>query len=174
MSQKQADFVRWYTSPASPTYDNVVQSARRAGFSDSYSKSHAYRKLVPLAEKEVQKVIKDKNITVDRSQFYNELLSDAEKGIAERVRMKAEKDVKLMSIQQKDQHFVAERLGNEKWHTKQKTENTSYTNLLENTLASLADNISSALDHPPKADYIVKPGENEATESTESDENEAV
>lgn len=159
-SQKDLDFVRWYTSPASPTYDNAVQSAIRAGFSESYSKSRAYRRLVPLAkELVINKLAEKTEQAVDRGQFYNDLLRDAEQGIAERVRMQTGGDSKMKAIQQKDQHFVAERIGKERWASKQIVENSGLFTLTPDTLATLSNALSGATQQQQpaiKADYTVK------------------
>lgn len=163
-SQKQLDFVRWYTSPASPTYDNAMQSAIRAGFSESYSKSHASRTLVPIAKRLVTDKVAEKiDKVVDRSAFYSELLQDAENGIAKRVRMDTKDDTKLTAIQQKDQHFTAERLGKDSWSTKTITENHGLISLTPDTLVKIADTLTDTLTAPQndmiEADYTVKSDE---------------
>ena len=159
-SQKDLDFVRWYTSPASPTYDNATQSAIRAGFSESYAKSNAHKRLVPLAQKMVlDKVTAKTEQVIDKGQFYNELLNDAEKGIAERVRMDTSNDVKQRSIQQKDQHFVAERIGKDKWASKKIVENQGLFVLNDKALETLASVVQGAISAPVEplhADYTVK------------------
>lgn len=163
-SQRQLDFIQWYTSPASPTYDNIKQSAIKAGYTESYASGAAYRSLVKVADEHKKKLQKVTDKTVDRSQFYNDLLRDAEKGIAERVRMDTKGDSKLIGIQQKDQHFVTERIGREQWHTKNVTENKGFSDTAVNTLANLANNLAEQLgeakNEPIRADYEINEAEN--------------
>lgn len=159
LSQKQADFVQWYTSPASPTYDNISASAMKAGYSKKYAHGQAYRTLKPLAKKFLEKRIEKVEHTVDRAQFYDDLLRDAEKGIADRVRMKTNGDSKMVGIQQKDQHFVAGTIGRDRWSTKQIVENSGLFTLTGDTLNTLANALQGATQQQQPiidADYTVK------------------
>ena len=156
-SQKQLEFVRWYTSPASPTYDNVLQSALRAGYTESYAKNDAYRKLKPMAKKLVtSKLAKDVDKSIERGQFYTDLLTDSEKGIAKRVRMDTKDDIKLIQVQQKEQQFVAERLGKERWSTRESEEKGGLVAVPANALSALAnalDSLSHGKEQPKHIEH---------------------
>lgn len=163
LSQKQADFIQWYTSPASPTYDNISASAMKAGYSRKYAHGQAYRTLKPLAKKFLEKRIEKVEHTVDRAQFYDDLLKDAEKGIAERVRMKVDGNEKMVAIQQKDQHFVAGTIGRDRWSTKTIVENHGLFKLDGDSLSKLQNTFQHAIeatkDAPIVAQYTVKADE---------------
>ena len=169
ITQKQAEFIRWYTSPASPTFDNALQSAIRAGFSESYSKAHAYKQLVPLAKKQVAKRVESLDNDIDRSQFYSDLLRDSEKAIAERARMKTT-DEKMIAIQQKDQHLVAKTIGKDRWSERKEVVNESFGAISEGSIATFANNLVNSIAAnieqrtPIKAQYTVKAGEDDVEE----------
>lgn len=173
LTQKQLAFIKWYTSPASPTYDNAMQSAIKAGFSYGYAKSHASRSLKPLVKRVLDNKHKDAETEVDRSQFYQELLTEAENGIAERVKMKT-KDPKMLQIQQKDQHLVAETIGKERWSKRTEVENTGKVLLPANTFEKLADTFLAAVENSapkdlPRADYDVIDGQTVKNNTEETD-----
>lgn len=158
-SQKQLQFVQWYTSPASPTYDNVVQSALKAGYNESYAKSHAYRKLVPLAKKKLRKIADDTQKGADRSSFYTDLLRKAEDNIRKDLEISDTADDRKLALRQKSAHFTAERIGKEKWASKQIVENSGLFTLTSDTLATLSNALSGATQQQQpaiKADYTVK------------------
>lgn len=151
LSQKQLDFIQWFTSPASPTYDNVRQSAMKAGYSETYATGLAYRNLVPLAAKYKPSLNPQKQLekTEKAANFYEELLRDAERGIAQRVRMHTNDDPKLIQIQQKDQHFVSERLGKDKWSARKEVENVGFTENVSDMLSNFADMLTKPQQTEP-------------------------
>lgn len=160
LSQKQADFINWYTSPASPTYDNITQSAIRAGYTEKYARSQAYRTLKKLAQKHIQKRTEKVEQAVDRSQFYNDLLHQAEMNIQEDLNIKSH-DPKMLALKQKSTHFTAERIGKDRWSQRKEVENTGKLTLPPNALEKLQSAFESlTIDNQPKphADYEVFEG----------------
>ena len=169
-SQRDLLFVQWYTSPASPTFDNAMQSAIRAGFSESYAKSRAHQKLVPFAKKMVkERLARQTERAVEKSDFYGDLLRDAEMGIAERVRMNTKGDPKMTAIKQKDQHFVTERIGKDTWSQKKIVENGGLVAINADNLAKLVENLQSLMQEKPlHADYTVVKDPEKPTNRLES------
>jgi protein associated with RNAse G/E len=50
ISQKQAKLIKNYTSPSSPTQGNMYQSAKKAGYSESYSRTVSSKTTKNLSE----------------------------------------------------------------------------------------------------------------------------
>lgn len=175
-SQKQLDFVRWYTSPASPTYDNALQSAISAGFSESYAKSHASRRLVPLAKQMIKtkyskQADRKADKAVEKAAFYRDLLDKAEKNIEKDLSIPDDADIKERHLKQKSTHFTAERLGKEQWSTKTITENHGLFTLNSESLEQLANTLNTAIEaqKPIKAEYTVHKLEQKDTEQGKKD-----
>ena len=165
-SLRDLEFVQWYTSPASPTYDNAVQSAIRAGFAESYAKSNAHKRLVPLAKSMVvNKKAEQTDKAIDRGEYYSKLLRQAEKNIESDLSIPDDADEKKLSLRQKTTHFTAERVGRDVWSTKQIVENSGLFTLTPDTLASLSNALQGNTQPAPpiiEADYTVKLEETDA------------
>jgi phage terminase small subunit len=139
----------------------MTQSAIKAGFSESYAKSHAYRTLAPLAEKYRKKRETTVEKAVDRGEFYTDMLESAEKGIYKRIKSEYN-DPKMVQIQQKDQHFVAETLGKERYSKRTEVQNTGKNEVIEQVVGRLADALGdkiAAQAEPLRVDYEVKDSE---------------
>ena len=114
---------------------------------------------------------------VDRGQFYQDLLRDAEKGIAERVRMNAGKDSKMIAIQQKDQHLVAETLGKDRWSKRTEVENRGYIQLDSVVAAKLAGGLlddDEILPEKPTYKVLEAKNENDQAETDKNDDTQSV
>jgi hypothetical protein len=164
---KQLDFWAKYTNPHSPTYSNAVQSALAAGYSKSYALGRVHSVLVPFMHryyKERLKVKTPEEKVLDNATKYERMLEKAEQNLSEDLHIQHSNDEKLRQLRNKTSMFVAERVGREQWATKTITENKGYTNLVENTLQSLAENLANALgdqqNAPIHADYEIIEAEN--------------
>lgn len=172
-SQRQAKFIKYYTSPTSETYDNARASAIKAGYSKGYASGLAYKRLVPLAEAALDDIPTTKEKIDQHAAFYDDMLRSAEKGIYKRIKADMQNDPKMTAIQQKDQHFVAETIGRDRYSRRKEVHNTGFTDVTENSLLSLANSlerIARGQKPPVKADYEVIDDEIERIENEKQGE----
>lgn len=108
LTPQQLAFKKYYCSPKSETFSNAYQSALRAGFSEDYASV----------------------ITTQKTEWFSEILADAhlldlaeealEEAVTYDVRNGGEKvDASVASIKAKSAQFIAERLGKERFATRQ-------------------------------------------------------
>lgn len=127
-SQKQLAFVKYYTDPASPTYDNITQSALRAGYTEKYAKGQAYRLLKPIADRITGKGAEISHVR-ETATRHDRMLRKAEENLEKDLNIKDDADNVKLGIRHKTNLFVAETLGKDRYSKKTEVHNTGYNEL---------------------------------------------
>ena len=159
LKPRQLDFVDYYLTATSPTYNNAFRSAIRAGYSKGYSHSRASDTLVPIA----QAILDARTVkTVDRTERQARMLDKAEQNIQSDLDIKDDEGPAMRALRNKTTTFVAETIGKVDY-SKAMTLNTVHVALVSpNTLQALEATMVDALGTTPHVDtpvYTIKEGE---------------
>jgi len=109
LTPKMKLYLAYYNDPQSPTFNNSLQSALRAGYSQQYAEN--------ITSKATRSSWKDAKTT-----FYEEMLEKAEKNLSKLVDMPLEEHIdnaSVLKILKDTNAFVSERIGKDKWSARQ-------------------------------------------------------
>ena len=158
LKPKQLDFIDYYTNPKSDTYSNATQSAMKAGYSESYSKTHAYTRLVPLVADKIQQ---KEDRLIEKASKREKMLAKAEENLDKDLSIEDDASPALRAIRSKTTTFVAETVGKEVYSKAQGVENLTVNVISPNTSevlqATMGNLLGAQNDSTPaiEADYDV-------------------
>lgn len=120
---QQLAFAENYYNPTSPTYGNATQSAIRAGYTETFARSNATRKLVPMAKKLTGRDKEEERVR-DATKMRIEMLQDAERVLAQDLKISDEAPAPVLAIRNKTAQFVASTVGKDIYSTRNEVVNS--------------------------------------------------
>ena len=109
LTNKQKAYLAYYNDPSSSTFDNALQSALKAGYSQQYAEN--------ITASATRSSWKD-----SKTSFYEEILEKAESNLKKIVDMpesEYKESAQVMKIWKDTNTFVSERIGKDTWSSRQ-------------------------------------------------------
>lgn len=130
LTPKMKAYIAYYNDPLSKTFGNALQSALKAGYSETYAQR--------FTVSDQRNAWKDSTTATD---IYTEMLQKAEKNLKKIVDMpetEYKENTQVMKIWKDTNTFVSERLGKDKWSSRQELTDKGGRRLFDNTAKDIA------------------------------------
>lgn len=130
LTPKMKAYIAAYNDPLSPTFGNALQSALKAGYSKEYANN--------FTVKDQRNAWKDSATATD---MYTEMLQKAENNLKKIVEMPESEykgNTQVMKIWKDTNTFVSERLGKDKWSSRQELTDKGGRRLFSNAAKETA------------------------------------
>lgn len=119
---RQAEFLKGYLDPKSPTYANALQSALKAGYEREYAEN-----ITHLEPNWLSEAIGSEQMVKKAERNLNKILD------MNAVTEEGKVDTSLLKVVADTSKFVTERLAKDKYSQKQVTEHTGKVELVDNS-----------------------------------------
>lgn len=130
---RQANFLKNYLDPKSATYSNAYQSAIKAGYSDEYG----------------QNILSQENEWISEGIRSEQMVAKAERNLNNMLDLD-EEDTQRLKVKADVSKFVAERLGKNKYSSKQEVQHSGMIEMKQN---SELDKLAEKIDEENKKNY---------------------
>jgi archaellum component FlaG (FlaF/FlaG flagellin family) len=111
---------QYYTDPTSDTYDNLIKSGIKAGFTPKYARQDLHKNMAKLITERQEQLVQ----RIDQKEKRRaEMLERAEEVLKEDLQIEPDSVPVLRTIRNKTATFLAERLGKEVYATRSETVN---------------------------------------------------